>query len=168
MSETENIQCPDCGAAVRSGASFCFKCGKHFGLAGAGNVSSETATAAAPSTEAAKAEAGPNPEAISGSEQDFNETLPYTPAILLENKEEPLAQPDEPDIVVKPAGIASIKAKPQLTSAATMRRKPKPQREKIEMVWEQPEGTSNPVFVIGTIVIFIFVLVILLIVYFVK
>ncbi|HEV7643976.1 MAG TPA: zinc ribbon domain-containing protein [Pyrinomonadaceae bacterium] len=158
MSETENIQCPDCGAAVRSGASFCFKCGKHFGLAGAGNVSVETAAATAEAAE-------PTAEVVSGSEQDFSETIPDTPAILLENNEETPAQADEPDIVVKPVGV---KAKPQLTSAAAMRRKPKPQREKIEMVWEQPEGTSNPVFVVGTIVIFIFVLVILLIVYFVK
>ncbi len=163
MSETENIQCPDCGAAVRSGASFCFKCGKHFGLAGAGKVSAETDATAA-TVAIAEPAVGSTPEEVSG-EQAFSETLPDTPAILRENKEEPLTQAEEPDIVVKPAGI---KAKPQLTSAAAMRRKPKPQREKIEMVWEQPEGTSNPVFVVGTILIFIFVLVILLIVYFVK
>jgi DNA-directed RNA polymerase subunit RPC12/RpoP len=161
MSETENIQCPDCGAAVRSGASFCFKCGKHFGLAGAGKVSPETAATVA----IAETAVGSTTEEVSGSEQDFSETLPDTPAILRENNEETLAQAEEPDIVIKPVGV---KAKPQLTSAAAMRRKPKPQREKIEMVWEQPEGTSNPVFVIGTILIFIFVLVILLIVYFVK
>jgi len=35
MAETENIECPSCGAMVRPGASFCFKCGKHFELAGA-------------------------------------------------------------------------------------------------------------------------------------
>jgi DNA-directed RNA polymerase subunit RPC12/RpoP len=161
MSETENIQCPDCGAAVRSGASFCFKCGKHFGLGGAG----KEAAAVAADAVAAEPAAEPAPAEFSAGPQDFSETIPDTPAILLENNEGSPAPENEPSPVAKPAGV---KAKPQLTSAAALRRKPKPQREKIEMVWEQPEGTSNPVFVIGTIVIFIFVLVILLIVYFVK
>jgi cobalamin biosynthesis Mg chelatase CobN len=158
--ETENIQCPDCGAAVRSGASFCFKCGKHFGLAGAGNTPPENTDATIDAAAVEMTEA-----AASVDEPDLSRTIPDTPAILRENNEEAAAPESEPGSAVKPV---AVKAKPQLTTAATMRRKPKPQREKIEMVWEQPEGTSNPVFVIGTIVIFVLVLVILLAVYFVK
>jgi hypothetical protein len=154
-SDEENIQCPDCGAAVRPGASFCFKCGKHFGVGGAG----------ADATEPVKSPDSA-PVSTSVNTGELTETIPDMGIKAAEK--EPAAAPvavAEPEDTAKPV---VIKPKPEMATAASMRRKPKPPREKIEMVWEQPESSTNPIFVAGTVVIFILVIVIIVMVYILK
>jgi hypothetical protein len=137
---------------VRPGASFCFKCGKHFELAGA-----ESAGVAAPPEVAEFHETAPD---IAAPPRENVLAFPAAP----ETKDETKA---EAEVAPEPAPVV-VKAKPELTSAAALRRKPKPQREKLEMVWEQPEGTTNPVFIAGAVAIFILLLVILGFVYYLK
>jgi hypothetical protein len=154
-SDEENIQCPDCGAAVRPGASFCFKCGKHFGVGGAG--ADATGPVKVPDSA---------PVSTSVNTGELTDTIPDMEIKAVEK--ETAAAPAlvaEPEDKAKPV---EIKPKPEMATAASMRRKPKPPREKIEMVWEQPEGSTNPIFVASTVVIFILVIVIVVMVYILK
>jgi zinc-ribbon domain len=155
-SDEENIQCPDCGAAVRPGASFCFKCGKHFGVGGAGADAMESIKPADSAPVSTSVNTGELTEIIPDREIKAVEKEPAAaaPAVVA-----------EPEDTAKPV---AIKPKPEMATAASMRRKPKPPREKIEMVWEQPESSTNPIFVAGTVVIFILVIVIVVMVYILK
>jgi hypothetical protein len=157
--EFQIIECPSCGAAVRPGASFCFKCGKHFELAGA-----QQAADAGIDHEVVPEPVSVLPQQEAGVvERDFNETIPDSAAntVLSPSNDEV-----EEFNVIMPA--AAVRAKPELTSAAALRRKPKLQREKIEMVWEQPLDSSNPVFVTGALAIFALVILIVILVYVFK
>jgi hypothetical protein len=86
------------------------------------------------------------------------------------NDAQNVKEADEPPPIPAPEGIRAkpLREAPKPAPTDALRRKPKLQKEKIEVVWEQPESGFNAVFVIGTIVIFVLVLLILMGVYFVK
>ncbi len=172
--EPENIECSSCGASLRAGASFCHKCGARFDSAGEKDDVSPTGEAAIEAAGATAASSAWFKEDISRPEEnavdkvaepEFQETMPY-PEAARETAAEAYVEPE-----INVIGTA-VRAKPARkdppATAAALRRKPKLQREKIEMVWEQPEGGLNAVFVVGTIIIFVLVLLIVLGVYFVK
>lgn len=181
--EPENIECSSCGASLRAGASFCHKCGARFDpapekdeVSPAGEAAIEALGVAPVATAVSSAwfkEDISLPEenaADKGPEPEFQETMPYpaaaeeTPADGMDA--EPYVEP-EINVIGTPVRAKPARQDPPATAAA-LRRKPKLQREKIEMTWEQPEGGLNAIFVIGTIIIFVLVLLIVLGVYFVK
>jgi len=174
-SEPENLICSSCGADVRPGTSFCYKCGETVAPAGeAKPVPAEGGKAIVSNAwlkEDIDTPAENSAPPKETDEQEFQDTIPYSKSVSPEGNSEPelaaAAVETEPEI--KPVSIRP-KGKPVVTPASTevLRRKPKLQREKIEMVWETPEEGSNPLFVIGTIVIFVAVLLILLFVYLLK
>jgi hypothetical protein len=187
-SEPENLLCSSCGADIRPGTSFCYKCGESLASSGeAGSVSADGEKAIVSNAWfkediSVPAETGAPPK----DEQDFQKTIPDPGPVSPEENSEPVAAPaaaeetsasDETPAVaeveaepeIKPVSIRP-KEKPAVTPASTevLRRKPKLQREKIEMAWEAPEQGSNRLFLIGTGVIFVAVLLILLGVYLMK
>lgn len=124
-------------------------------------------------------------------DQEFQETIPdivsdrkvdpaeFAPEPFLEQE----IDDDTPTLVSKsvlvaeapvaePAPDAGIRAKPvdlsQAETAAAMRRKPKLQKEKIEVAWQAPETGFNLPFVIGSILIFVLVILMVLGAFFVK
>lgn len=190
--ETENIQCSSCGASLRAGAVFCHKCGVRFTApVSAAVVPAPVETVSADTTNLSISNAWFKEEINDGRiheslDQEFLETVPD---VISEREVDPSEFIDTPvpapvsemtpenddfETVVIPAGVRAkpLPEKPSdkqpLTAAAEMRRKPKLQKEKIEVVWEQPDSGFNLGFVIGTIIIFVIVLSIVLGVYFVK
>lgn len=176
--------CSSCGADIRPGTSFCYKCGESLALP-AEPVPAEGEKAIVSNAWfkediSAPEDGGAGRE----NEQEFQDTFPDAGEAAPEEREEN----SEPAVVaaaeetsaageiaagaesdIRPVSIRAKGApgKPP-ASAAALRRKPKLQREKIEMTWETPENDFNPLFIIGTIVIFVTVLLILLGVYLMK
>lgn len=184
-SEPENLMCSSCGADVRPGTSFCYKCGET--LAPADNmtpVPAEGGKAIVSNAWFKEDISSPEEGAPAESPGEFQETLTETEEISPKENEgnseqASAAAVEDTSAEVDTAAEAEPEIKPVLVrakekpgarpaSTAALRRKPKLQREKIEMVWEAPENSSNPMFIIGTIVIFVAVLLILLGVYLMK
>lgn len=111
-------------------------------------------------------------------EPEFQETLhdappPPLPVEEPEDIPAPLVEAGTLEEIESPPIPAIVRSKParkagQSLADPALRRKPKLQREKLEMMWEEPESGINAVFVIGSIVIFVLVLLMILAVYFVR
>lgn len=180
-SEPENIECSSCGAALRPAASFCHKCGAKFFAVDTETVSFKDEEPAVSSAWFKGDISAPDDNTVEKpAAPDFLETIRDTsfPVTGAENIPAPEVAPaaaeteDEAEVQVVAVQHA-VRAKParktvQSLSDPVLRRKPKLQREKIEMIWEEPESGVNTVFVIGAIVIFLLVLLMVLGVYFVK
>jgi uncharacterized Zn finger protein (UPF0148 family) len=174
--EPENIECSSCGASLRPGASFCHKCGAKFFV-----VDAETASPKGedPAVSSAWFKADISAPEENSDEKppapEFLETIPDTPFPANEPEDipAPAISAEAEDEVQVVAVQHAVRAKParkpvRSLSDPDLRRKPKLQREKIEMMWEEPEGGINTVFVVGSVVIFVLVLLMILAVYFVR
>src|SRR5215210_6792017 len=126
MAETlvKNRVCNACGADVRSGASFCYNCG-----------SSVIAEPLSPEKNGNN-DVGEKTEKFLFPEKTFEDEKIQA----VENKE--TAEKTEAEITAE--------AKPELKSAASMRRKPKTiQRKRIEVAWEEPASAPNVWFLLA-------------------
>src|SRR5688572_515119 len=132
MAETlvKNRVCTGCGADVRSGAFFCYNCG-----------SSVTADAASPERNGNN-DIGEKTEKMPFPEKAFeDEKIP-----VVENVENKEKETNEAEIIPE--------AKPELKSAASMRRKPKTiQRKRIEVTWEEPASAPNVWFLLVAVLL---------------
>lgn len=184
--ELENIDCSSCGASLRAGAVFCHKCGAKFATPPVAAAAPEPVETVSAETSNLSISSAWFKEDITDSriheslDREFLETVPD---VISDRKVDPaefieqpvVAEPDfdetetiisKPGVRAKPLPEKSVDKQP--LTAADMRRKPKPQKEKIEVVWEQPDSGFNLGFVIGTIIIFLVVLAIVMGAYFVK
>ena len=125
MAETlvKNRVCNACGAEVRSGAFFCYNCGS--------SVETETASP----EKNGNNEVGQKTEKLLYPEKTFeDEKIP-----VVENKE----TSERNEVETTP------EVKPELKSAASMRKKPKTiQRKRIEVTWEEPASAPNVWFLL--------------------
>ena len=114
----KNRVCNACGVDIRDGAFFCYNCG-----------SSVTADVSSPERNG-KNDVGEKTEKLFYPEKTLeDEKIP-----VVENKE--TAENNEAEITPE--------AKPELKSAASMRRRPKTiQRKRIEVTWEEPASAPN-------------------------
>jgi hypothetical protein len=130
MAETlvKNRVCSACGVDVRDGALFCYNCG-----------SSVTADVSSPERNG-KNDAGEKTEKLLFPVKTFEEEK--IPAV--ENN--PTAENNEAEITPE--------AKPELKSAASMRRRPKTiQRKRIEVTWEEPSSAPNIWFLLVAVLL---------------
>lgn len=130
MAETlvKNQVCTSCGADVRTGAFFCYNCG------------SSVAPDIVSTERNGKNDEGEKTEKLLFSEKPLEEEK--IPAV--ENKE----TPEKKEAEITPT------AKPELKSAASMRRKPKTiQRKRIEIVWEEPASAPNVWFLLVAVLL---------------
>jgi hypothetical protein len=159
MAETlvEKNVCGECGAEVRPQTAFCYNCGKPVRqIDEAGNKIGET------------------------SEAWFGETLVYDGPIAGANESEAekieetaVEEPDPAEVSVKETEAKtevleidplhhSIPADTGLKSAASIRRKPKTFSRDVEVVWEEYEKPPTAKFILVTLLLVLFTIVVFL------
>lgn len=184
MAETlvEKKVCAECGVDVRPQTSFCYNCGKSVtetpdrGPAGEPSsvwfgetlISDEPEPVAEP-----EPESEPEPE----PDEDLGEAV-------TESWEEPLAAEPEPESeatgeehekdqteVLEPEDKTavddldpihhSLPVESEMRSAASIRRKPKTfQRKEVEVAWEEYEGRSGLIYVLITLLVVLFTVIV--------
>ena len=134
MAETlvENQVCNACGADIRKDALFCYNCG--------GTVASESVNPKAAET------LHINPAAVKpGSIINESKTSQSKSGVT---SKLPLEKPDEPVV------ISDVKPEAALTSAASLRKKPKNiERKQVEISWEEYKSAPNIRFIIAALLL---------------
>ena len=151
----ENRVCKACKADVRPGSLFCYNCG------------SSVAPDLVVETKDAKGYSTSDLEFRGDINQEKNENNSSNHVGILEK---PIEKPIEKPFGIPIENNAEIKDKQiPLKSAASIRQKSRTaERQTVQVVWETPQNTPNIWFIIASIALIVFTIVILLVMLYVR
>jgi hypothetical protein len=172
MAETlvEKKVCRECGAEVRPQTSFCYNCGKSVTETPDRDPAEEPSSIWFGETiisDGPEPEPEPTEEPENAVTEVFEEPVPAEPAVdPAEYETEKIERENlEPETPSGPDPFDpvhhSLPVESGMRSAASIRRKPKTfQRREVEIVWEEYEGKSNLKYILITLLVVLFTVIV--------
>jgi cobalamin biosynthesis Mg chelatase CobN len=154
----EKIQCPACGAMIRPKASFCYKCGEPVSQEGerkSVKVEGKKMAVSSAWFKDSLEKSVENKLLDEETESASSEQLADRHDVVSKVSEEPQRTKSEADLLQEIA-VKNEQKRSEDKSAASLRRRPKFQRERVEMVWQQPEKTDSGWYVAATVFFLLF------------
>ncbi|MGI8495376.1 MAG: hypothetical protein ACR2L1_08710 [Pyrinomonadaceae bacterium] len=140
--------CLKCGAEFRPGSLFCYGCGTSVNIA----FGSENQTNGNSKNDFLQEEFIQTAEKEDSSDEAGAIEKPIGMPLEI-----PLNAPLQKDILEGQNKKLAVEKETKLKTAASLRRRPKPEiRKTVEVIWQQPESSNHPWFVLVSLILVLF------------